>query len=108
MAQEVVKLSRSKRNIIIDATLSGIGKVAGNLNTELIVDYLVRKCNCNYEVDDIFDMIDDFVEPYKKKYSWGYSIPAMMAGIYQSHHIILYHLWAFAAIIMIFMETEFQ
>ena len=36
-AQEVIKLSgSSSRQIIIDGTLGGIGKVAGNLNTELI------------------------------------------------------------------------
>lgn len=43
-AQEVIKLSGSgSRQIIIDGILGGMGKVAGKLNTELIVDFLVRK-----------------------------------------------------------------
>lgn len=55
-AQEVIKLSgTSNRQIIIDGTLGGIGKVAGNLNTELIVDYLVRKKYYDYEFEDILD-----------------------------------------------------
>ena len=85
-AQEVIKLSgTSNRQIIIDGTLGGMGKVAGNLNTELIVDYLVRKKHYDYEFEDILDMIDDYIYKYSLSYKWGYSIPAMLAGIYKSH-----------------------
>jgi len=84
-AQEVIKLSRGTRQVIIDATLTGIGKVAGNLNTELIVDYLARKLYYNYNFDGILDVIDDYIYKYSLNYTWGYSIPAMMAGIYKSH-----------------------
>lgn len=85
LAQEVIRLSRGTRNIIIDATLNGMGKVAGNLNTELIVDYLARKMNYDYESDQILDIIDDYIYKYRETKEWGYSIPALMAGIYQSH-----------------------
>lgn len=85
-AQEVIKLSgTSNRKIIIDGTLGGMGKVAGNLNTELIVDYLVRKKHYDYEFEDILDIIDDYIYKYSLKYKWGYSTPAMLAGIYKSH-----------------------
>ena len=85
-AQEIIKLSESScRNVIIDATLGGMGKVAGNLNTELIVDYLVRKKHYDYEFEDILDIFDDYIYKYSLKYKWGYSTAAMMAGIYKSH-----------------------
>lgn len=84
-AQEIIKLSKGVRQIIIDATLGGMGKVAGNLNTELIVDYLIRKLYYDYNFDDILDMIDDYIYKYHQKYKWGYSIPGMMAGVYKSH-----------------------
>lgn len=84
-AQEVIKLSQGTRQIIIDATLSGMGKAAGNLNTELIVDYLIRKLCYDYEFEGILDVIDDYIHKYSMEYSWGYSVPAMMAGIYKSH-----------------------
>ena len=85
-AQEVIKLSgTSNRQIIIDGTLDGMGKVAGNLNTELIVDYLVRKKHYDYEFEDILDMLDDYIYKYRLKHTWGYSTAAMMAGIYKSH-----------------------
>lgn len=84
-AQEVIRLSRGVREIIIDSTLLGMGKAAGNLNTELIAEYLIGKLHCDYELDDILDVIDDYIYKYSLKYKWGYSVPAMMAGVYKSH-----------------------
>lgn len=85
-AQEVIKLGEtSNRNVIIDGTLGGMGKVAGNLNTELIVDFLVRKKHYDYEIEDVLDMLDDHIYKYSLEHKWGYSTAAMMAGIYKSH-----------------------
>ena len=84
-AQEVIQLSHGTRQIIIDSTLGGMGKVAGNLNTELIVDYLVRKLLYDYELDDILDILDDYIYKYSLRHTWGYSTSAMMAGIYKAH-----------------------
>lgn len=85
LAQEVIALSKGSRNVVIDATLDGMGKCAGNLNTELIVDYMVRKLKYNYDWDELLDIIDDYMYIIKQNNSWGYSIPAMMAGVYKSH-----------------------
>lgn len=84
-AQEIITLSKGVRRVIIDATLNGMGKCAGNLNTELIVDYLVRKLGYNYDFDSILDIIDEHMYSIKETCSWGYSIPSMMAGVYKSH-----------------------
>ncbi len=84
-AQQIINLSSGKRTIILDATLNGMGKCAGNLNTELIADYLTRKKGLDYDVDLILDMIDRYLVNYKDSEKWGYSIPAFMAGIYKAH-----------------------
>ena len=85
-AQEVIKLSGTgSRQIIIDATLGGMGKVAGNLNTELIVDFMVRKKYYDYDFEEILDLLDDYIYPVAIDHKWGYSTAAMMAGIYKSH-----------------------
>lgn len=84
-AQQIISLSGDKRNIILDSTLNGMGKCAGNLNTELIVDYLTRKHNYDYNTDAVLDMIDRYLYPIKKNHEWGYSIPAFMAGLYKAH-----------------------
>lgn len=84
-AQEVVEESRGVRPVIIDTTLEGLGKGTGNLNTELMVDFLNRKKFYNYDADVIFDTIDEYVEWIKKDHNWEYQIPYLMAGIYSSH-----------------------
>ena len=71
-AQEVIKLSaNSTRHIIIDGTLLGIGKVAGNLNTELLVEFLNRKMKYSYDLDKIFDTIDEYIHKYTLEHKWG-------------------------------------
>ncbi len=85
LSQEIISLAKGSRNIIIDATLLGMGKSAGNLNTELIAYYLSTKMNGEYCVDDIYDMIDDYIMPLREENEWGFSLPAMISGIYQSH-----------------------
>ena len=84
LAQEIIKMSGT-RTIIIDCTLNGVGKVAGNLNTELIINYLNRKYGYNYNEDLILDLIDDYIFDIGLKHKWGYSIPALLAGEMKSH-----------------------
>ena len=84
-AQEIIRISNEKRQIILDSTLNGMGKCAGNLNTELIADFLSRKKNYDYDTDIILDAIDQYLYPIKKNCEWGYSIPAFMAGVYKAH-----------------------
>lgn len=85
LAQEVIKLSKGVRKTIIDGTLYGMGKVSGNLNLELIATYLVQKLKYNYDLDRLYDLIDDYIYKYTLNDKWGYSIPALMSGIYRSH-----------------------
>ena len=85
LAQQCIRMCGDTRHVIVDATLEGMGKCAGNLNLELIVDYLNTKKAYNYDFDEILDTIDEFIVPVKKDYSWGYSIPALVGGIYKSH-----------------------
>lgn len=84
-AQEIVALSRKERNIIIDSTLEGVGKGAGNLNTELIVNYMNRKYGYSYDLDRILDTIDTHIHWLKHDADWGYNTPSFMAGVYSSH-----------------------
>lgn len=85
LSQEMIKLCQGRRELIIDATLDGMGKCAGNLNTELIVHYLNQKQMKNYEFDYLLDAIDEYIYSIKQLNPWGYSIPAFMAGIYKAH-----------------------
>jgi len=74
-----------KRNIMIDSTLCGMGRGAGNAPTELIANYLNQKYHKNYDMNEIFDAIDMYMPTFLEKYKWGYSTPYCIAGMYQCH-----------------------
>lgn len=83
LAQAVIDINnrkKKKRKIIIDSTLNGIGKCAGNLNTELIVDFLNNAYARNYNFDLILDSIDEYISPIGVNQHWGYSIPALIGS----------------------------
>ena len=86
LAQEIIRMARvSKRTVIIDSTLYGMGKVAGNLCTELIAEFLNRKYDTNYDLARIFDSIDENIIDYLSDHKWGYSTNALLSGIYMAH-----------------------
>ena len=85
LSQQMIKLCRDSRRLIIDATLNGMGKCAGNLNLELLVSYLNRKMHFNYDMDLLLDIIDEYLYEIKLDNEWGYTIPSFMAGIYKAH-----------------------
>lgn len=77
--------SDKPRDIMVDSTLCGMGRGAGNTTTELLVSYLNRKCGCHYDLDAVMDAIDIYMSYYQENYTWGYSTPYCIAGMYQCH-----------------------
>ena len=39
--------------------MAGMGRGAGNTNTELVMQYMNRKFNSGYDIDTILDLIDN-------------------------------------------------
>lgn len=78
-------LKDTQRGMIVDASLCGMGRGAGNATTELVANYLNRKCGCHYNIDAIMDAIDVYMGYYLEKYEWGYSTPYCIAGMYCCH-----------------------
>lgn len=87
LAQEVVRFAAHEtgRPVIIDATLYGMGKVAGNLNTELIINFLNKKYGALYDLNRIFDSIDENIMGFYQQKRWGYSCDAFLSGIFRAH-----------------------
>lgn len=85
LVQNFVQLSTNKRNIVVDASCQGIGRGAGNACTELVVDYLIRKQNKHYDLDEILDILDRYISVIRKNHEWGYSIPYFISGMYDVH-----------------------
>lgn len=78
-------LCDTEREIVVDSSLCGMGRGAGNATTELIVNYLNSKQGSNYDMDAVMDAIDVYMTGFSEKYSWGYSTPYFIAGMYCCH-----------------------
>lgn len=85
LSQEFVKMAYGKRNVVIDGTLAGMGRGAGNTPIEMIVAYIQRFFNGTYNIDYILDMLDSYINYLKTQCSWGYSTEYFIAGVYGAH-----------------------
>ena len=74
-----------ERSIMVDSSLCGMGRGAGNATTELVVSYLNRKCGGHYNIDAVMDAIDIYMGWFQERYRWGYSTPYFIAGLYCCH-----------------------
>lgn len=85
LSQEFLRMTFGKRNVVVDATISGMGRGAGNTPTELIVQYMVSKLGYNYDIDALLDVIDEYMDNIRSRCSWGYSTNYFIAGAYGAH-----------------------
>lgn len=83
--QGFINYMAGKRNIIVDGSVYGCGRGAGNAHTELIMEFLNKKFNTQYNMDEILDLMDECLGVLKNMTSWGYSIPYLISGMYKSH-----------------------
>lgn len=78
-------LQSAQRDCIVDSSLCGMGRGAGNATTELVANYLNRYRHGNYDMNQIMDAIDMYMSYFQEKYNWGYSTPYFIAGMYCCH-----------------------
>lgn len=83
-AQELIA-AESEREIIIDSSVFGMGRGAGNLCTELITLHLNENCEKSYESIPILEIVDDYINPIFIKLPWGYSVPYYIASANNCH-----------------------
>ncbi len=81
VAQAMIK-EKFARDIMIDASVYGIGRGAGNLNLEIIAKYMNEHCGKNYEIAPMIDVYDRYVSPIYEQEKWGYSVPYYLTAKY--------------------------
>lgn len=75
----------TNRNLIIDSSVYGMGRGAGNLNTELFVDYLNENYNKNYQLKPLLNLIDEILNEFYQQNYWGYSLPNYISAVHNAH-----------------------
>jgi 4-hydroxy 2-oxovalerate aldolase len=70
---------------LVDSTLYGMGRGAGNLPTETLLAYLQRQDRDKYNVIHALFCVDMYMLPLRKKYEWGHQLPYMLSAMCQCH-----------------------
>lgn len=83
-AQELMQ-TFTHREIIIDASVQGMGRGAGNLCTELIAQFMNENLNANYNVTALLEIVDSFLIKIKETNPWGYMIPYYISAVNGCH-----------------------
>ena len=77
---------RNRHSIIIDTSLFGMGKSAGNANTELVASYANKVHNKNYKTEQLLDCIYTDIMRIYKKTPWGYNLHHYLSALNDCHH----------------------
>jgi len=72
-------------NMIIDASVFGMGRGAGNLNIELFSKHLNRYYGKNYNIEPLLEVFDECLKPIFARQFWGYSLPFYLSSIHNCH-----------------------
>lgn len=83
-AQDILEYATSRR-LVIDASLYGMGRGAGNLNTELIANYYNMTLGKKYDISYLLDLISEYIMPIYRQREWGYSPYLFITGLYHYH-----------------------
>ena len=74
-----------RRTIVIDGSLHGMGKSAGNLPIELMSMYLNGNYGKSFDISQLLEAIDMNIMPFYRKTPWGYKMFYYIAASHQCH-----------------------
>lgn len=93
LAEYMIMLAKKNdRDIVVDGSLFGMGRGAGNASTELLADYMNKRCGKNYNIPVLLDTIDKYIIPLQENIHWGYDLPMYICGSKHSHVDNIYYL----------------
>ena len=80
-----IKKMIKKRSIIVDTSIFGMGRGAGNLPTELMLSFLNENYGKKYDVEPLLKIVDSVLSKIKEKNNWGYSLEYYLSAIHSIH-----------------------
>ena len=82
---ELMEMPPRKREIIVDGTLYGMGKSAGNAPLELLATYMNDNLNKKYHCSQLLEAIDVTILDLFKQIPWGYTFKFFLSASKDCH-----------------------
>lgn len=73
------------RDLLLDGSIFGMGKGAGNAPLELLITFMNENFHTHYDINQILEAIDVSVLDMHKQMHWGYSFKAFIAASNDCH-----------------------
>jgi len=70
-----------QHDLMLDASVYGMGRGAGNLCLELLLQYLNEMKGEKHDVAPLYEIMDKYLMPFYEKSPWGYSMPYQLSAI---------------------------
>ena len=83
-AQELLRMN-SRRDIILDASVYGMGRGVGNLSTELIAEYINVNIGQKYSIMPLLSIADQYLMSIYSEQRWGYDLPYFLSAAEKCH-----------------------
>lgn len=72
-----------ERDIIIDASVMGIGRSSGNLSTEIFAKYANQFCGKAYNISNMVEVYEKYLRPIYENNPWGYAMHSFLTSLYR-------------------------
>lgn len=63
----------TNRDLMLDASIMGMGKGAGNLNTELLLEHINLYYGGHYNIAPLLEVMDKVINQLHSEFYWGYA-----------------------------------
>ena len=70
----------TERPLMMDGSIYGMGRGAGNVPVELLMEYFNKNLGAQYKTEIVLDAFARYIEPIFRQNYWGYSMPYLLTA----------------------------
>lgn len=82
----------TERELLVDGTIHGMGKSAGNAPLELIAMWMNDNLDKKYHLNQILEAVDSNIKNFYSTPTWGYSMPFFISARNKCHPKYVFYL----------------
>lgn len=82
------------RELFLDSSIFGMGRGAGNVPTELLLEHLNSTQGARYDVLPVIEAFETDLKPVYEQYGWGYTLPYFLVA---RHRVNSVYGWYFGS-----------